>query len=94
MVMGLAPIFLLSWIGSAGRLSFHFAFWPGLLFGVLLTVESATGMSILPAAFDVGMGKYADDLGVNLYGLAICTAGYLLGAALPTLFPKRAERVA
>lgn len=94
MVMGLAPIFLLSWIGSAGRLSFHLAFWPGLLFGVLLTVESATGMQIFPAAFDAGMGKYADDLGINLYGLAVCTAGYLLGAAIPTLFPEQADRAA
>ena len=29
MVMGLAPIFLLSFVRSAGRLSFHFAFWTG-----------------------------------------------------------------
>jgi SSS family solute:Na+ symporter len=94
MVMGLAPIFLLSWIGSAGRLSFHLAFWPGLIFGVVLTVEGATGMAILPEAFDVGTGKYADDLGVNLYGLAICTAGYLLGAAFPALFPERSDRAA
>jgi hypothetical protein len=39
MVMGLAPVFLLSWLRPAGRLSFHLAFWPGLVFGVLRTVE-------------------------------------------------------
>ena len=94
MVMGLAPIFLLSWIRSAGRLSFHLAFWPGLIFGALLTVESAIGIAIFPAEFDVGMGKYADDLGVNLYGLAICTAGYLLGAAIPTMFSTARDKIA
>lgn len=82
MVMGLAPIFLLSFLPSAGPASFHMAFWPGLLFGVLITVESATGMSIFPAWIDLGSGKYADDLGVNVYGLLICTSGYLLGALL------------
>lgn len=94
MVMGLAPIFLLSWIRSAGRLSFHLAFWPGLIFGALLTVESAIGIAIFPAEFEVGMGKYADDLGVNLYGLAICTAGYLLGAAIPTMLSTPRDKIA
>lgn len=92
MVMGLAPIFLLSWISSAGSLSFHLAFWPGLVFGVLLTLQSVTGMTIISATFNVGIGKYADDLGVNLYGLAICTAGYLLGSLIPIIFPSRSDR--
>ena len=35
MVMGLAPIFLLSFIRKAGSLSFHLAFWPGLIFGIM-----------------------------------------------------------
>ena len=80
MVMGLAPIFLLSWIRTAGQLSFHLAFWPGLFFGVLLTLESAFNIQVFPAALDIGAGKYADDLGVNVYGLVICTGGFLLGA--------------
>ena len=79
MVMGLAPIFLLSFLPGAGPASFHMAFWPGLLFGVLITVESATGSQIFPAWLDIGGGKYADDLGANVYGLAVCTAGYLAG---------------
>lgn len=80
MVMGLAPIFLLSFIRRAGRTSFHLAFWPGLLLGILLVVENAAGMSIFPARIDIGVGPYADTLGVNVYGLILCTAGYLLGA--------------
>ncbi len=84
MVMGLAPIFLLSFIRRAGPLSFHLAFWTGLALGVLMTVESATGIEVFPGWIEIGTGRYADDLGVNVYGLLACTAGYLLGAvALP-----------
>lgn len=82
MVMGLAPIFLLSFLPSAGSASFHLAFWPGLAFGVIKTVEAATGTLIFPDWINIGGGKYADDLGINVYGLLICTTGYLLGAAL------------
>ena len=88
MVMGLAPIFLLAWLKPAGRLSFHLAFWPGLALGVIMTVESATGLSIVPASVDLGSGKYADDLGVNLFGLALCTGGYLVGAAVSSMLPR------
>jgi len=94
MVMGLAPIFLLAWIPSAGRLSFHLAFWPGLILGILLTVEGATGIDILPAAVDLGSGKYADDLGVNVFGLLVCTAGYVAGAVVAALRPRRAVQPA
>ena len=80
MVMGLAPIFLLSFVRRAGPQSFHLAFWTGLGLGVLMTVESATGLEIFPAWIEIGTGRYADDLGVNVYGLLACTAGYLLGA--------------
>ena len=79
MVMGLAPIFLLSFVPGAGPVSFHLAFWPGLVLGILVTVESVTGAAVFPAWIDIGHGKYADDLGVNLYGLMICTAGFLAG---------------
>ena len=79
MVMGLAPIFLLSFVSGAGPVSFHLAFWPGLVLGILVTVEGVTGAAIFPAWVDIGSGKYADDLGINLYGLMICTAGFLAG---------------
>jgi len=82
MVMGLAPIFLLAFIPSAGPASFHLAFWPGLAFGVIKTVESATGVAIFPDWISIGGGAYADDLGINLYGLLVCCAGFVLGAAL------------
>ncbi|MGB7087007.1 MAG: Na+/proline symporter [Phormidesmis sp.] len=82
MVMGLAPIFLLAFIRKAGSLSFHLAFWPGLTFGVLRVVESASGLSVFPAWMSLGSGKYALDLGLNVYGLLICIGGYLLGAVL------------
>ena len=48
MVMGLAPIFPLSFLPSAGPVSFHLAFWPGLAFGVIKTVEAAAGTPIFP----------------------------------------------
>jgi len=87
MVMGLAPIFLLAFLPGAGRLSFHLAFWPGILFGAALTLEGATGVQIFPAWVDLGTGRYADDFGVNLYGLALCTAGFVTGC----LIPRRAK---
>lgn len=80
MVMGLAPIFLLSWIPSARAVSFHFAFWPGLVIGILRAIETFAHVSIFPASLALGQGKYALDLGLNVYGLLICTCGFLAGA--------------
>ncbi|MEE9252055.1 MAG: Na+/proline symporter [Thermodesulfobacteriota bacterium] len=79
MVMGLAPIFLLSFIKRAGAVSFHLAFWPGLLLGVLVVIEGSTGIRIFPSWIDIGSGKYADDLGVNVFGLGVCVLGYIVG---------------
>ncbi len=83
MVMGLAPIFLLSFLPRARAWSFHLAFWPGLLLGVIKVVESTMGSALLPSWVAIGSGKYADDLGVNVLGLLICTGGYLLGMLQP-----------
>ncbi|NEP17240.1 MAG: Na+/proline symporter [Leptolyngbya sp. SIO4C1] len=82
MVMGLAPIFLLAFIARAGALSFHLAFWPGLIFGVLRVLENALSTQIFPTWLSIGGGKYALDFGINFYGLLLCTAGFLLGAWL------------
>jgi Na+/proline symporter len=90
MVMGLAPIFLLGFVRPAGPASFHLAFWPGLALGILKTVEDASGTAIFPTNLAIGFGSYADDLGVNVYGLVLCTAGYLAGAILS---PRRAPTV-
>ncbi len=89
MVMGLAPIFLLAFIRRAGSLSFHLAFWPGLIFGILRVLESALSAEIFPVWMSIGSGKYAVDLGVNLYGLLICIGGYLLGAAIQQANPEK-----
>jgi len=82
MVMGLAPIFLLSWIRPAGAISFHLAFWPGLVLGIVRTVETFAKISIFPDAIALGFGKYSIDLGINVWGLVICTTGYFIGMVL------------
>ncbi len=79
MVIGFAPIFLLSFLRSAGKWSFYLAFFPGLIFGVLIVLENALQVSIFPQWIAIGSGQYADDLGVNLYGSILCTLGYLAG---------------
>jgi solute:Na+ symporter, SSS family len=91
MVMGLAPTFLLSWIPSAGSLSFHLAFWPGLIIGVLRAIETFAHLSIFPVQLALGQGKYALDLGLNVYGLLICTCGFLAGALLRRTVRGRAN---
>jgi Na+/proline symporter len=75
MVMGLAPVFLLSPLVRHSPWSFHLAFWPGVALGVLLALGG------IPPAWAIGSGKYALLLGTNLYGLAICLAGFLLPVA-------------
>lgn len=75
MVMGLAPVFLLAPLVRYSPWSFHLAFWPGVVLGVLLTLNA------IPPSWAIGTGKYALLLGTNLYGLAICFAGFLLPLA-------------
>lgn len=79
MVIGLAPVFVLHGLVRPTRLGFHLSFWTGLGLGVALTLGA------IPAGWAIGDGKYALLLGTNLYGLLLCTAGYLL----PGLLPKR-----
>jgi hypothetical protein len=75
MVMGLAPVFLLSPLVRYSPWSFHLAFWPGVVLGILLAIHA------LPQSWAIGGGKYALLLGANLYGLAICCLGFLLPLA-------------
>ncbi|MFG0331927.1 MAG: Na+/proline symporter [Maioricimonas sp. JB049] len=82
MVMGLAPIILLGFVRSAGPASFHLAFWPGILLGGMRVVEGAAGSRLFPNWVAIGSGPYAIDLGINLYGVLLCTTGYLTVAAL------------
>jgi len=80
MVMGLAPIFLLSWLRPAGPLSFHLAYWPGVVIGILRAIETFAHVSIFPTYLALGSGKFAIDLGLNVWGLLLCTGGYVIGA--------------
>ena len=64
--------------------SFHLAFWPGVAFGTLLTANT------IPQSWAIGTGKYALLLGTNLYGLAICFAGFLLPLAWQRLAARPA----
>ena len=90
--MGLAPIFLLSWIRSAGPASFHFALWPGVAIGVLRAVETFAQVHVFPGSLSLGSGPFALDLGLNAWGLALCTTGFAAGAALvPTQDPALAQ---
>jgi hypothetical protein len=83
MVMGLAPVFLLAPLVKYSPWSFHLAFWPGVILGILLTVNA------VPQSWAIGTGKYALLLGANLYGLMICFAGFLLPVLLQRISGRR-----
>jgi SSS family solute:Na+ symporter len=91
MVMGLAPIFLLSSLRSAGALSFHMAFWPGVVIGVVRAVETFGHLHVFPSLLSLGAGPFALDLGINVWGLAVCTGGFVAGALLA---PRPADALA
>ncbi|MEO1829207.1 MAG: sodium:solute symporter [Pseudomonas sp.] len=80
MVIGLAPVFLLHGFVRPTRLGFHLSFWTGIGLGVALT------LGWIPQSWAIGDGRYALLLGTNLYGLLLCTAGYLL----PGMLTRRA----
>ncbi|MFQ5883281.1 MAG: sodium:solute symporter, partial [Candidatus Methylomirabilales bacterium] len=87
MVMGLAPIFILHFLPSVPRASFHFAFWPGLTLGILYT------LGWVPSALAIGNGRYAMLLGVNLYGLLLCTALFLVPWAYERVAQAKYDRL-
>ena len=72
MVIGLAPVFLLHGFVRPTRPGFHLSFWTGIGLGIALT------LGWIPQSWAIGDGRYALLLGTNLYGLLLCTAGYLL----------------
>lgn len=74
MVIGLTPVFLLSGWRRAGAFSYHASVLLGLLFGLGLSVKWFHG--------SIGTGKYGNLLWVNLVGVSLCFAVYLLGAWL------------
>lgn len=84
MVMGLAPVFLFYGFTRWSPWSFHLSFWSGIGLGVLLAV------GLIPASWNIGEGKYAALLGVNAWGILICTAGFFLPLIAQRLFGRRA----
>ena len=72
MVMGLAPVFLFYGFTRWSPWSFHLSFWTGVALGLMLA------LGLIPADWAIGDGKYASLLGVNAYGVLICTAGFFL----------------
>ena len=80
MVIGLAPVFLLHGFVRPTRPGFHLSFWTGIGLGIALT------LGWIPQSWAIGDGRYALLLGTNLYGLILCTAGYLL----PGMMTRRA----
>lgn len=79
MVIGLAPVFILSpWV-KYSPWSFHLSFWCGMALGF------AFAFGLIPDSWAIGSGKQAVLLGVNLYGLLLCTAGFLLPLAVPSV---------
>jgi Na+/proline symporter len=88
MVMGLAPIFLFSGRVRHSPLSFHLAFWTGIGLGL------ADALGWVPHGWAIGGGAFGTLLGVNLYGLLLCTAGFFLPLVLPRLNATRAEGAA
>lgn len=74
MVIGLTPVFLLSGWKRAGAFSYHASVLLGLLFGLGLSVKWFT--------VSIGTGKYGNLLWVNLVGISLCFAVYLMGAWL------------
>ena len=85
MVMGLAPIFILHGIIKPTRLGFHLSFWTGIALGVAFTA------GVIPQHLGIGTGENALLLAVNLYGLILCTLGYVLPGLIASV-SQRKER--
>lgn len=85
MVMGLAPVFLFYRFTQWSPWSFHLSFWAGLLLGTLLALGA------IPASWAIGEGDYRMLLGVNAWGILICTAGFFLPLLLRLLVGRAAK---
>lgn len=73
MIMGLGPIFLLHGVVKPTRLGFMLAFWIGMILGIWDVIDPAS-----LAFMNIGAGKYANFLGVNLWGAIACWLAYLI----------------
>jgi len=83
MVLGLAPIFLFFAWKSAGRFAFHMAFWPGVALGFWVAFGT------IPELLNIGTGKYAGLLGINLWGTLAIFGLFALGALLDGIRPGK-----
>lgn len=73
MIMGLGPIFLMHGVVKPTKVGFHLAFWIGMILGIWDTVSAAS-----LGFMNIGAGKYANFLGVNLYGAIACWIAYIV----------------
>lgn len=76
MVMGLAPVFLFYGFTRWSPWSFHLSFWTGLILGI------GFAMGVIPQSWVIGHGKYGLLLGVNAWGLLLCTLGFFIPLVL------------
>ncbi len=83
MVMGLAPVFLFYRFSRYSPWSFHLSFWSGVLLGLMMTVHA------IPASWAIGNGHYALLLGVNAWGLLICSAAFFAPLLVQALAAQR-----
>lgn len=80
MVIGLAPVFLFYRFTAWSPWSFHLSFWSGITLGTLLALGA------IPQSWAIGEGAYALLLGVNAWGMLICTLGFFLPLLARSLF--------
>ena len=84
MVMGLAPVFLFYRLVRYSPWSFHLSFWSGVVLGILMMLGG------IPQGWAIGQGHYALLLGVNAWGLLICTGGFFLPVLVKAVMGSRA----
>lgn len=87
MIMGLGPIFLLHGAGpiKPTKVGFMLAFWVGMILGIWDVVNAAS-LGFL----NIGAGKYANFLGVNLYGAIVCWLAYIIPGVIASSKEKAA----
>lgn len=82
MVMGLAPVFLFYRFTDWSPWSFHLSFWTGVTLGTLLALGA------IPRSWAIGDGAYGTLLGVNAWGILLCTLGFFLPLLAKLLLGK------